>query len=72
MSKRKKKRARSRAATKRPNSATAQQGPQTVPQPPAFQPDGQEYKYVASDLRKVLVLAVGMFALLIALSFFIR
>lgn len=32
----------------------------------------QEYAYVLKDLRQVLILAVAMFALLIALNLFLR
>ena len=35
-------------------------------------PDFQEYRYVITDLRRVGILAVAMFALLIALSFVIH
>jgi len=35
-------------------------------------PDSQEYRYVVDDLKRVAILAAAMFALLIALSFFIR
>jgi hypothetical protein len=31
-----------------------------------------EYDYVVADLRRVAIVAAAMFALLIALSFFIR
>jgi hypothetical protein len=46
-------------------------------QPPApaeaqEQPDFSEYSYVITDLRRVAILAAAMFALLIALSLFIR
>ena len=34
--------------------------------------DSHEYRYVTEDLRRVAILAGAMFALLIALSFFIR
>ena len=34
--------------------------------------DLNEYKYVIADLKRVAILAAAMFALLIALSFFIR
>ena len=34
-------------------------------------PDFAEYAYVVADLRRVAILAVAMFALLVALSFFI-
>jgi hypothetical protein len=35
-------------------------------------PDFGEYRYVISDLKRVGILAASMFALLVALSFFIR
>jgi hypothetical protein len=34
--------------------------------------ESTEYAYVVADLRRVAILATGIFALLIALSFFIR
>jgi hypothetical protein len=34
--------------------------------------DLNDYKYVVTDLKRVAILAAAMFALLIALSFFIR
>ncbi len=34
--------------------------------------DFSEYRYVITDLRRVMVLAAIMFALLVGLSFFIR
>ncbi len=42
--------------------------------PPVEQviPDFHEYHYVITDLKRVAILAFAMFALLIALSFFIR
>lgn len=40
--------------------------------PPAASDSKEEYRYVFTDLRRVAILAAGMFALLIALSFLIR
>jgi hypothetical protein len=34
--------------------------------------DFTEYRYVITDLKRVVILAVAMFALLVALSFFLR
>ena len=36
------------------------------------EPDFGEYSYVIADLKRVAILAGAMFALLVALSFFIR
>lgn len=34
--------------------------------------DLEDYQYVVADLRRVAILAAAMFALLVALSFFLR
>ena len=39
---------------------------------PTAVPDSQEYAYVIADLKRVAILAAGVFALLIGLSFFVR
>ena len=83
MSKRKKK--LSRARTRRDNdslqqvsalqkpSAQGKNPPSEDPTPAQAEPSGlREYAYVVGDLKRVTILAVAMFALLIALSFFIR
>jgi hypothetical protein len=44
--------------------------PETAPVATAQK--SSEYAYVVADLKRVAILAVGIFALLIALSFFIR
>jgi hypothetical protein len=44
--------------------------PQVEQEPAA--PDQGEYRYVATDLKRLAILAAAMFALLIVLSFFIR
>jgi hypothetical protein len=43
-----------------------------VQAPEPARPDFHEYRYVITDLKRVAILAASMFALLIALSFFIR
>ena len=57
-------------------SRTAEQAPARIgadsPAVPAEPSYSGEYEYVIADLRRVAVLAAAMFALLIALSFFIR
>ena len=53
----------------------ARQSVKITIRPQATQPtelDLHEYAYVIRDLRRVAIVAVVMFALLIALSFFIR
>ena len=70
-SRRARKRARARATygagqTSAPAEATP------VRDQPQELPDTQAYRYVVDDLRRVAILAAAVFALLIALSFFIR
>jgi hypothetical protein len=64
---------KSRRARKSPSRSVPQvavqvETPAAVTDPVA---DRQEYAYVGSDLSRVAILAGAMFALLIALSFFI-
>jgi hypothetical protein len=82
MSKRKRKldRARTRREPSAPQKASALQNasaqakspPSEDPTPAQAEPSGlREYAYVVGDLKRVTILAAAMFALLIALSFFI-
>lgn len=71
MSKRKRRSNRARSRTTRSTPSSTSQAPQAVDQASVSQPDVPEYKYVTDDLRHVVILAAAMFALLIALSFFI-
>jgi hypothetical protein len=78
MSKRKRKSSRTRSTARRssasgssqPKGQSLQKAPVDLPDAPAGAAD-KEYRYVASDLKRVTILAATMFALLIALSFFI-
>jgi hypothetical protein len=72
MSKRKPRSTRARSSSRRTQPTSATPASQTASREPASEPDTPEYKYVIDDLRRVIILAVAMFALLIALSFFIR
>ena len=78
-SRRARKRARARATLNtsqvaEPRAATREAAIEAVPSQGQLQgpTDSQEYRYVVDDLKRVVVLAATMFALLIALSFFIR
>jgi hypothetical protein len=78
MSKRKRKSSRRRSSARRSTTTGPRQRPaQSSLNAPASVADSaagatdSEYKYVTSDLKRVTILAVAMFALLIALSFFI-
>lgn len=71
MSKRKKKSKRARSQSQRSVASPASQALQTLETPSDSQANSQEYAYVNKDLRQVTILAAAMFALLIALSFFI-
>jgi len=44
----------------------------SIPSQEPLAPDFSEYRYVIADLRRVAIVAIAMFALLIALSFLIR
>jgi len=53
-------------------SAEGKSPPQETPASAQAEPSGMpEYAYVVGDLKRVTILAAAMFALLIALSFFI-
>ena len=69
---------KSRRARKRARQSTSlsQTTAKIVAQPQALAqesgvPDMEEYGYVFTDLRRVAILALAIFALLIGLSFFI-
>jgi hypothetical protein len=78
MSKRKRKSSRARSTARRrspsgsgqPRGQSPQKAPADLADAPAEAAE-EEYRYVTSDLKQVAILAVAMFALLIALSFFI-
>lgn len=56
-------------------SAAGRSSQVSAPVEPTAKPDEpglHEYTYVITDLRRVTILATAMFALLVALSFFIR
>ena len=72
MSKGKRRSTRARSTTQRNAPVSTIEAPQAIIQAPVPQPDEPEYRYVADDLRRVVILAAAMFALLIALSLFIR
>jgi hypothetical protein len=61
-------------AAAQPRAATREPSVEPLPKQSQLQSltDAQEYRYVVDDLRRVIILAAAMFALLIALSFFIR
>ena len=71
MSKRKKRSSRTPSQAQRGLSSDKDQA---LPSSTATESDpssSQEYKYVTKDLTRVAILAVALFALLFALSFFI-
>jgi hypothetical protein len=58
-----------------PIPSTPEPAAQTAVEPSADAPAAvnlDEYRYVITDLRRVAILAVAMFTLLIVLSFFVR
>jgi hypothetical protein len=71
MSKRKKKSKRTRSQSRRNTASNNKQAPEAPTVAPADETPWREYAYVNKDLRQVTILAAAMFALLIALSFFI-
>ena len=63
----------SRGAVEGQTASTAPApAPAPAPADAAAVPDRQEYAYVVADLKRVAILASGVFALLIGLSLFIR
>ncbi len=78
-SRRARKRARSQATSSTSQTSELVSAPSQAPAetlPVKDQPQGlpysQEYRFVVDDLKRVVILAAAMFALLIALSFFIH
>jgi len=75
MAKRSRRSRKDKARQQRISRTTEQAHARVVVGSPAV-PEGPshsgEYEYVIADLKRVAILAAAMFALLIALSFFIR
>jgi hypothetical protein len=65
---------KSRRARKRAGRSITPTTSQPTPAPVDEQamPDPHEYRYVITDLRHVAILAIAIFVLLVALSFFVH
>ena len=71
MSKRSRSARRRQASRRRAPAGAAKPAEGAAPPGQEATPDFHEYRYVVSDLKHVIVLAAGIFAVLIALSFVI-